>query len=906
MNPTPPTGLSPEEAATCLAREGPNQLDTAKPRTAWHMALEVGKEPMFQMLVAAGLLYLLLGDTGEALMLLGFVGVTVGITVVQGQRTEQALQALRNLASPRAVVVRGGERVRIAGHEVVRGDLLVLAEGDRVAADAWLQSANNLSADESLLTGEAAAMDKAVAAPEGLENAAANATRPVGQTNTLPPGGDLQPLVYAGTLVVGGHGLAQVLATGMQTEMGRIGHALGDIDSPPTPLALQTRRLVKLFSVIGLGLSVLVVVLYGLLRSDWTGGLLAGITLAMSMLPEEFLLILTVFMAMGAWRLSKHQVLTRRAATIEALGAATVLCTDKTGTLTQNRMAIAELAVAGHEGTGALTQIWKTPEGTAATTAGASGPPPVPEPMPEAFHALLAFGMLASEREPFDAMDKAFLALGRANLSTEQQHSSWTLVYDHGLDPQLRVMTHVWQDSPGGTGHVAVKGAHESVAALCHLTPEQTQAVSQAAEQMAARGLRVLAVAQAQVTLPATAVAAPTAAKPTQPAAPAGLPDTAQGYDFQFLGLVGLADPLRPGVTDAVRECRNAGIRVVMITGDHPATAQAMAQQAGIDTRQPARTGADLALLDAAALRECVATTSVFARVLPDQKLRIVEALQANGQVVAMTGDGVNDAPSLKAAHIGVAMGQRGTDVAREASSLVLLDDDFGSIVGAVRLGRRIYDNLIKAMAFAFAVHVPIAGLSLLPLLFGLPLVFTPVHIAFLELLIDPVCSIVFESEPEEGNVMNRPPRNAAAPLFSWALIASSLAQGALVLVAVATLFVVLLHQGVAEAQARATTFTSLVACSVALIVANRSLSGHLWTVLSRPNPALWRMVAATATMMALVLLVPWLRTLFHFAAITPVLLGVALSVAVAVLVLLELAQPLRKRWLGRAVLATA
>lgn len=329
------------------------------------MALEVAREPMFQMLVAAGLLYLLLGDTGEALMLLAFVGVTVGITVVQGQRTEQALQALRQMASPRAVVVRGGERVRIAGREVVRGDLLVLAEGDRVAADAWLLSANDLRADESLLTGEAVAVDKAVPPPEGLEAAAANATRPTGQPNALPPGGDRQPLVYAGTLVVAGHGLAQVLATGMHTEMGRIGQALGDITSPPTPLALQTRRLVKLFSVVGLSLSVLVVVLYGLLRHDWTGGLLAGITLAMSMLPEEFLLILTVFMAMGAWRLSKQQVLTRRAATIEALGAATVLCTDKTGTLTQNRMTIAELAVAGNGGDGALSQVWQAGDGAA-------------------------------------------------------------------------------------------------------------------------------------------------------------------------------------------------------------------------------------------------------------------------------------------------------------------------------------------------------------------------------------------------------------------------------------------------------------------------------------------------------------------------------------------------------------
>lgn len=871
MSSPEPVGLSIAEAASRLASDGPNELEAVAPKPITSMVLEVAREPMFQMLVVAGALYLLLGNIGDALLLLGFVGITVGITVVQGQRTERALQTLRILASPRAEVVRGGTRMHIAGAEVVKGDLLVLTEGDRISADACLIIGNDLAVDESLLTGEAVATVKTVATPAELDAALTHAMKIAGRVNARAPKDAVGYLVYAGTLITQGHGLAQVLATGRNTEMGRIGHALGTITSPPTPLTLQIRRLVKLFSVLGLSLSVLVVALYGLLRGDWMAGLLAGITLAMSMLPEEFLLILTVFMAMGAWRLSQQQVLTRRAATIEALGSATVLCTDKTGTLTQNRMTIAELNVPVTSDLVVPANTWQAGDGTSTL------------PVHSLFQELLAYGVLASEREPFDAMDKAFLALGSTSSSTLKQYADWTLDHDYGLDAQLRVMTHVWRSTTTGVGHVAVKGAHESVAALCHLEAADVEQIYMAAEGMAARGLRVIAVARAKADLGAK------------------LPAKVQSHTFQWLGLVGLADPLRPGVVAAVKECSLAGIRVVMITGDHPSTALAIAAQAGIESTHPARTGTDLATMDDDTMRRCITETSVFARVLPEQKLRIVEAFKANGQVVAMTGDGVNDAPSLKAAHIGVAMGQRGTDVAREASSLVLLHDDFGAIVGAVRLGRRIYDNLNKAMAFAFAVHMPIAGLSLLPLLFGLPLVFTPVHIAFLELLINPVCSIVFESEPEEGNVMQRPPRDAAAPMFSGTRIFLSLAQGALVLTAVTALFMASLGQGVSEAQARATAFTALVACSVALILTNRSLSGHLLTTLRRPNPTFWYVVSATVAMMAVVLLVPSVNHLFHFEALTHHLLAWALGTALGVLLVLELARSLRKWVQGSA-----
>ncbi|MCV2358287.1 cation-translocating P-type ATPase [Paucibacter sp. TC2R-5] len=841
----PFAGLNQAQAAQRLLEDGPNELSPPKKRTVWHILADLAREPMLQLLLAAGAIYLLLGDRGEALMLLAFVLLTVIISVSQEQRTERVLEALRDLTSPRALVIRDGQLERIAGREVVRGDLLVLTEGDRVAADALLLEANDLQCDESLLSGESLPLSKR--APPGPSDAE-------------------EHRVFAGALVVGGQGRARVTATGPRSEMGRIGKSLAEIEAPPTPLHQQTRRLVKLFSVLGLSLSAALVLIYGLLRGDWLAGLLAGITLAMSMLPQEFLLILTVFMAMGAWRLSRQRVLSRRAATIETLGAATVLCTDKTGTLTVNKMAVAELTLAA---------------GADATSAGESSTWQADEPaLPASFHLLLEYAVLASERDPFDPMEKALVELGQAQLPATAQHPSWTLQHEYALSPELPAMTHVWRrdDVAGGEGEgvgfvVAIKGGVEAVLGLCRCSDAQTQALLRQTEAMAARGLRVLAVARS--TWPHHWPAVPWPADPV-------------GFDFELLGLTAFADPLRPEVPAAIAECRAAGIRVLMVTGDHPATALAIAAQAGLASSPAALTGVEMGALSAAELDRQLQATQVFARIKPAQKLALVEALKAQGEVVAMTGDGVNDAPSLKAAHIGIAMGGRGTDVAREASSLVLLDDNFAAIVQAVRLGRRIFDNLRKAMAFVLAVHVPIAGLSLLPLLLGWPLILSPVHIAFLELLIDPVCSIVFEAEPEEAGVMARPPRDPAAPLFSKGLLAWSFLQGGLILLAVGGWFAALLSYGVAPEPARALAFVALVACDIALILANRSYSGPLLAGWLRPNRMLGWMVAATAALLALALGLAPLREVFKFELPPTELLAASLLLGGVVLLLLE------------------
>ena len=438
-------------------------------------------------------------------------------------------------------------------------------------------------------------------------------------------------------------------------------------------------------------------VLYGLLRGGWLEALLAGITIGMSMLPEEFPVVLTVFMAMGAWRISRARVLTRRSAAIEALGSATVLCTDKTGTLTENRMSVAELTTTEGE--------WRRGD------AGPTG---------ESFKELVACGVLASAPEAFDPMERALHDLADSfSVPEVNPEGAGKLLKTYSLRPELLAVTQVWQPGDDDTLIVASKGAPEAISGLCRLSEREQADLQESVDAMAVEAMRVLAVAKALHTR-------------------IELPDAPTGFAFKLLGLVGFADPLRASVPAAVQQCQSAGIRVVMITGDYPATAIAIARQAGLPATESV-TGDMINGLDEAGLIPLARRSAVFARIVPEQKLRLVEAMKVDGQIVAMTGDGVNDAPSLKAAHIGVAMGGRGTDVAREASSIVLLDDDFGSIVTAIRLGRRIYDNLRKAMTFIVAVHIPIAGLALLPLLLGLPIIFSPIHIALLELVIDPV-----------------------------------------------------------------------------------------------------------------------------------------------------------------------
>jgi Ca2+-transporting ATPase len=817
-------GLSSEQAAKALSDGGPNELPSGGKRGIASIVLDVVKEPMFVLLLACGLIYLVLGDLQEALMLLGFVIVIMGITIYQEQKTENTLEALRDLSSPRALVIRDGERRRIAGRDVVQGDLIVLAEGDRVPADAVVLWELNLSVDESLLTGESVAVRK----------------RPGDPTEDLQrPGGDDTPFVYSGTLVVHGQGVAVVKATGSSSEIGRIGKALQSVEQEQTPLQRETGSIVRTVFVGAIALCAVVVVVYGLTRGDWLDGLLSGVTLAMAMLPEEFPVVLTIFLALGAWRISQKNVLARRMAAVETLGAATVLCTDKTGTLTQNRMSIRMLQVPS----GSLDLEESKGE------------------LPEAFHELVEYGILASQEDPFDPMERALHEVGKKTLTdTEHLHENWTLVQQYPLSRELLALSHVWKSASGAGYVVATKGAPEAIADLCHLPGPAAAALESEIQEMAGRGLRVIGVARAG--FPETE-----------------LPEIPHEFVFQFIGLIGLEDPVRPSVPAAIQECAEAGVRAVMITGDYPATAQKIARQIGMRDWQDVVTGAELSRMDAGQLRERVRTAALFARVVPEQKLLIVDAFKANGEIVAMTGDGVNDAPALKSAHIGVAMGGRGTDVAREASALVLLDDDFSSIVAAVRLGRRIFDNLKKAMAYIISVHIPIALASLLPVLLNWKeMILFPVHIVFLELIIDPACSVVFEAEPAEPDIMKRRPRSRREKLFSRRSLLVSALQGLVAFGVVFGVYEASLALGEGVAHARTLSFSTLIIANLCLILANRSWNRSLFSSFAAANPALLWVLGGALAFLGLVVYVPGLRDVFHFAAMSPVDLAIALA----------------------------
>ena len=835
-----PRGLTTEEAQRRLAAEGPNELPGTRKRGWLHILLETVKEPMFLLLLACGALYLFLGDREEAIMLLFFVAVVIGITYFQEKRSENALDALRDLSSPRALVRRNGQWVRIAGRDVVRGDIMMLSEGDRVPADAVVLSCTNLNIDESLLTGESVPVRKA---------------EWDGVSAMARPGGEDVPSVYSGTLVVSGQGVAEVRHIGVNTEMGKIGKALQAVDTEKPPLQHEVNGLIRLMGTVGLVLCVIVTVVYSLTNGGnfvaWQRGFLSGLAMAMGVLPEEFPVVLTIFMAMGAWRMSQNQVLTRHMPAIETLGSATVLCVDKTGTLTMNRMTVRKLAAGG--------EYFRVP---------ADGLRGI---LPEPFHELVEYAVLACESDPFDPMERAILDLGQGALQgTEHLHEDWEFQREYPLSKQLLALSHAWQ-MHSGDGSVAAKGAPEAILDLCHMPQEKRDIIMQQVLDMAGDGLRVLGVARASADT-------------------AHLPENQHDFDFEFVGLVGLADPIRSTVPEAVAQCHHAGVRVVMITGDYPGTAESIAREIGLKHPEHVITGPELESMSEDEVSRRIRDVSVFARMVPEQKLRLVQALKANGEIVAMTGDGVNDAPALKNAHIGIAMGERGTDVARESAAIVLLKDDFNSIVAAVRMGRRIFDNIRKAMGYILAVHVPIAGLCLVPVLLRWPLILQPVHIVFLELIIDPTCSVVFEGEPEEADIMDRPPRDPSRPTFSRKTVTISLLQGAGILIAVLAVFgLALFRWNLPEPDARGLAFATLIVANVALILANRSWTRSILHTLHTPNRSLWWVIAAAFCLLAVTLYVPGASSLFKMSAQHLRDLAVAVAVGCSTILWFEL-----------------
>ncbi len=801
--PTAPTGLTAAEAARRLQALGPNLLGAARTRSLWAIVAGTLREPLFLLLLVAAGLYLLLGDIGEGLFLSAGAAVTIGLVVMQEVRSERALAALRQLAEPMARVLRDGQEQRIPARDLVPGDLILVGEGDRLPVDGILISGDALTVDESALTGESVPVVKRVA-PEAAA-----------ETSDPEPGGDHSPAVFSGTLNVRGQGVVQATRTGPATRLGRIGASLASIESEPTVLQKSMGRLIGKLGVLAIAFCALVTVVYGLWLDNWIEGALAGITFAIALVPEEFPMVLAIFMAIGAFRLAGQKVLVRRGAVIETLGAATVLCVDKTGTLTENRMALAVAAT-----------------GEDAFAFSPAGPPAGALP-------LLGLARLACAPQPVDPMDRAVHAVADPALPP----NAAALVETYPLRTDLLAFIQRWRLPEGEM--FAAKGAPEAVAALCRLDAPARAALDRDVADFAARGLRVLAVASR----------------------PVGDAPAPQDAPFALAGLLAFADPVRADVPGAIAEARRAGIQVAMMTGDYPATALEIARQAGLDTAGGVLTGADLAGLDPEALRARAREVRVFARIMPEQKLAIIQALRANGEVVAMTGDGVNDAPALEAAHIGIAMGLRGTDVAREAADLVLLDDRFVSIIGGIRLGRRIFTNLRKALTYVTAIHIPIAGLALLPILMGLPPVLYPVHVVLLELLVDPLSALVFEGEPSERSAMERPPRAAGETLFGARQIAFGVLQGAVVLAAVLALYAWWLKAGHPEAEARAGAFLALMMGNLVLAFAESAEPG---TAFFDPRrAAFWIICALASAVVSAILLVPQLTAIFRLAPLS-------------------------------------
>lgn len=794
-----PKGLSSDEALHNLKKFGYNEVPSSKPRKVWQIGYEVIKEPMFLLLISCASLYMIVGDYREGIVMVFSVFIIITITFIQSQKTEKALDALKKLSSPRALVIRDQKEIRIPGREVVPGDLVILNEGDRVPADGLVIYSNHLTADESMLTGESVPV---------LKNTSFH------EVSTSK--------MFSGTLIVHGNGLMQVTSTGTKTEFGKIGTSIKNIVTDETRLQKEMKILIRTLFIIGGFVCVSLVFLFFYARGNFLQSLLIGLSAAMAVLPEEFPVVFTVFLALGAWRLSKQKVLTRNASAIETLGSATVLCTDKTGTITQNKMEVAAAYVNNN-----IIHSTDFHE-------------------KEIIENILFAAHHASQNNSVDPTEKA-IALAYKKNRKQSPIKEYRFIKEYPLSNSLLAMSRVFETETKDNYVVFTKGAPESVLSLCYLSEPELQAHHAAFGQMAASGLRVLAVAKSNYNA-------------------SSIPSSQSDFHLQFIGLIGFEDPVRPEVPAAIKECHAAGIKVVMITGDYPITAKSISIKAGLSPDGKIMTGESLNKCSDEELAQQINAITVFARVVPEQKLRIINAYKKNNEVVAMTGDGVNDAPALKAADIGIAMGRKGTDVAREASSLVLIDDNFSSIVSAIRSGRKIFDNLQKAMSYVLAIHIPIIGLTLLPALnSSLPLLLLPLHIVFMELIIDPVCSIAFESEQEEKLIMNRPPRNSQEKFFGTKKLWFSTFQGLLLLMMVISIYLFSMDEGHSDGEIRSITFSALIIGNLFLILTNLSKTRSFISVLFEKNIPLMVILVMAIVLLWIINMVPSLSALFSF-----------------------------------------
>lgn len=819
-------GLTDAVAAERLKTEGYNTLPQDKQKGIFYLLLLTLKEPMLLLLIISVAIYFLIGDIKEAFALAGSITIIIGISFFQNQKTEKALAALKELSEPSVKVLREGAAKTIPSKELVPGDILILSEGERVPADSAILSTNNLMVDESVLTGESLEVSKSVW----------DKSTPISR-----PGGNDLPFLYSGTIITTGHCYAEVLLTGSKTEIGKIGKALQQIDRGKSKLQEETSKFIVKLALFGGFLCVVVIFIYGIIRNDWMEGLLAGITLSLAILPEEFAVILTVFLALGAWRISKKGVLTKDFPAIETLGATTILCVDKTGTVTFNKMSINKLIAYD-----------KTTE-----------------------QELVQFAVYASRKHTFDPVEIAILETSK-NQNIEVPENK-ELIKEYPFSKDTMSMTNVWKNIDSDDYVIAAKGAPETIIKLCKLSQEEAQRILFQVSELAATGLKVLAVAKG--------------IKSINP-----LPKTQTGINYKFLGLVGFEDPIRPTVSSAISICYQAGIKVMMVTGDYPETAKYVAHQIGLKNPEKIITGQEILKMSDAELQKAVSIYSVFARIIPEEKLRIVDALKANNEIVSMTGDGVNDAPALKSAHIGIALGSRSTDVAKESASLILLNGDFSSLVEAVALGRRIYTNIKRAIMYLLAIHVPIAGISLIPPLFHLPLILFPLHIVFLELFIDPSSSIAFETTKARKDTMLRPPREINSAFLNNRTLFYSAIQGGIILCACIGIMIFTRYMHFSENTIRTLTFICLVLSNIGLMFVNINGPKNIWDSIISSTIAVKLIASGTLMLLLSSLLIPALRDLLLFSELKLNEILIAIVASLITIALIEIFEQVMKK----------
>ena len=788
-------GLNSEEVEKLQRKYGMNELIIQEKPNMLKKFLGVFKEPMFLLLLIAATVYFLLGAPKDGAIMLVFVGFVASITFIQEWKTEKTMNALKDLTSPKVNTLRDGKNILIKSTELVPGDVVFLSEGERIPADCIVLEPSNFSVDESILTGESEYVMKV------------STTQSEKSTDYWK-----KDILYAGTLCVFGKCTAIVKFTGINTEYGKIGKAISEAKDEPTPLQKKVSILVKNIAIAGVILCISVMVASYFYSFNILNSILSGISLAMAIIPEEFPVVLTVFLSMGAYRLAKNNTLMRKISAVETLGSATVLCVDKTGTITQNKMKVKSIY---SDGRIFNNEDLKNQE-------------------------LSDLMVLSCEKDPYDPMEKAILEA--ANLSQLETLYKYDLSKKIAFDSKTKRMANIYIKD--NKYYVAVKGSAETVLGLCNLDKETMDEINIEIDKMASNGLRVLALADC------------TSEK---------VYEDLECYELTFKALVGLQDPPKEGVEEAIKLCKKAGIRVVMITGDYSKTAMAIGEEIGLKFTDKVIVGNEIDSLSENELCEVVKSCDVFSRVIPEQKMKIVKALKKNGEIVAMTGDGVNDAPALKSADIGIAMGQRGTEVAKEAAHMILMDDNFTTIVKSVKDGRRVYDNIRKAMVYILIIHIPIAAMAMFAPLFNLPPLLLPMHIMLLELIIDPTCSIVFEGEPAEANIMENPPRPPQEPLLTRNLTIKVVLQGVVMFLAAFMPFHYMIDLGISSEYARSFSLITFIVANVTLVLVNRSNTELLYHLIKEKGSKVRLIVNSMALIMVFAIVyIPILNGFFR------------------------------------------